>query len=709
VENTNRVYYTAGSGRLLTPAPKKIIISNNSGGKFDYNSVGRPPRSGRQNLQVQLPEIQRPEILAPAGNKASFLAAVAARADAVYCGLKHFSARMEAKNFALEEFIDLVRLAHEKDVKVYVALNSLLKPGDLPQAGQMLDFLQRHVKPDAIIIQDLALLPLVKQTGFSGEIHLSTLANASFVGALHVIRRQLQVNRVVLPRELNIDELKTLARECPPDLGLEVFVHGALCYGVSGRCYWSSYLGGKSSLRGRCVQPCRRQYSQNNQKHRYFSCQDLSVDVLAKVLLSIPQVRTWKIEGRKKGPHYVYHTVSGYRMLRDHGRDPQMKKEALQMLERALGRSGTHSFFLPQRPQNPVNLRSQTGSGLLVGKIRGTFQRPYFNTREDLLPGDVLRLGYEDEAGHSVMRLARAVPKGGRLHLHPTKGRGLKKGLPVFLTDRREQGLDKMIGALQGQLGSTSASLNQTSTFTPVLPPVISSKPKIQEIAVYRSLPKSLSRGRIGIWLSRQAVKKAAGKTATQIWWWLPPVIWPHNEQAVKDALQAAIKSGARYFVLNAVWQIAFFKASQGFHLWAGPFCNLANPLAIASIVPLGFSGAIVSPELGSEDFIQLPRQCPLPLGIVSAGNWPLCVARSAAEEVKMEKPFASPKGEQAWITRYGLDYWIYPNWQLDLSDKRKALQKAGYSLFVNLAEPVPKEVKLKKRPGLWNWEHSLK
>jgi putative protease len=154
----------------------------------------------------------QPEILAPAGNKASFLAAVAAQADAVYCGLKVFSARMEAKNFTLEEFIDLVHLAHEKGVKVFVTLNSLLKPADLTQAGQMLDLLQRHVKPDAIIVQDLALVPLVKQTGFAGEIHLSTLANVSFAGALRIVRQQLQVNRVVLPRELNIDELKTLAR-----------------------------------------------------------------------------------------------------------------------------------------------------------------------------------------------------------------------------------------------------------------------------------------------------------------------------------------------------------------------------------------------------------------------------------------------------------------------------------------------------------------
>ena len=660
-------------------------------------------------MNEQKLDIPPPEILAPAGNKASFLAAIAARADAIYCGLKLFSARMEAKNFTLEEFIALVRLAHKKGVKVFVALNSLLKPGDLAQAGQMLDQLQRRVKPDAIIIQDLALVPLVRQTGFSGEIHLSTLANVSFPRALQVIRQKLQVDRVVLPRELNIDELKTLAQVCPRGLDLEVFIHGALCYSVSGRCYWSSFLGGKSSLRGRCVQPCRRQYSQDNQTRRYFSCQDLSVDVLAKLLLSIPQIRTWKIEGRKKGPHYVYYTVCAYRMLRDHGRDPKMKKNALQMLEYALGRSTTHYFFLPQRPQNPVDLQGQTGSGMLLGRIKGSQQKPYFNTRQELLPGDVLRLGYEDQAGHMIKRIARSVPKGGRMHINPSAKKGLAKGAPVFLTDRREKSLDDMIADLQGQLDQVPTSTGRNAIFKPVLPKAFSKKIKLLELPVYRSWSGSIPQDPCGIWLSGEAIKKAHSKMVSQVRWWLPPVIWPENEEQISDQVQAAIKKGARYFVLNAAWQIGFFASPKRFNLWAGPFCNLANSLAIAAIYNMGFNGAIVSPELSAEEFLRLPQQSPIPLGIVIAGNWPLCVARSITPGIQLDKPFASPRGEQAWATRYGSDYWVYPNWKLDLQTHKKVLQKSGYSLFVNLFEPVPKKVKLKKRPGVWNWQHSLK
>ncbi len=123
----------------------------------------------------------------------------------------------------------------------------------------------------------------------------------------------------------------------------------------------------------------------------------------------------------------------------------------------------------------------------------------------------------------------------------------------------------------------------------------------------------------------------------------------------------------------------------------------------------LGFNGVIVSPELGREDYLQLPRHSPLPLGIVIAGSWPLCVARSLAEEVKPYKAFSSPRGEQAWVAKYDTDYWVYPNWKMDLKSQKNLLQKAGYKLFVDLIEPIPRTVKLKKRQGMWNWYISLK
>ncbi len=651
----------------------------------------------------------RPSILAPAGNKASFLAALAAGADEIYCGLRQFSARMEAKNFSIEELVPLTLLAHNKGVKVFVALNSLLKPDDVNTAGELLQQLERHVKPDGIIIQDLGFVQLARQTGFSGELHFSTLSNVSFPAAIQKVKKSFGVHRVVLPRELNIDEIKAMAMACPKGLDLEVFVHGALCYGVSGRCYWSSYFGGKSGLRGRCVQPCRRIYKQNEQEKRFFSCQDLSLDVLVKVLLTIPQIRTWKIEGRKKGPHTVFYTVKAYRILRDQGTDPRMKKEALHMLSYALGRSGTHYNFLPQRPQNPIRLNGQTASGLFVGAVKGTKQRPFLNPREELLPGDLLRLGYEDELWHSIIRVGKYVPKGGRLFLKPILKKNPEKNIPVFLIDRQEKDLEDMVSKLEKELPKTPVIKSNASVFVAIRPKKSEKKNgTISDLRVYRQIDNTKRHGASGLWLSDQAVKKLPERIWTRIWWWLPPVIWPDDEKKLKGLVDSVLNKGAKIFVLNAPWQTTLFTHLKGMDLWAGPFCNIANVLALKTLASLGYKGAIVTPELGQKDFLSLPKQSPLPLGIVLSGNWPLCISRALSNDLKTETFFTSPKGEAAWVKKFESDYWVFPNWKLDLDIKRKALEKAGYTLFVHLLEPIPKDVALKKRLGLWNWDLEL-
>ena len=653
-------------------------------------------------------EVNPPAILAPAGNKASFLAALAAGADEIYCGLKQFSARMGVKNFSLEELSALTRLAHDKGTKVHVAINSLLKTDELDRAGTLLKQLNRWVKPDALIIQDLSLLQLARQTGFSGNLHLSTLSNVSLGIALKLIKSKFRIHRIVLPRELNIDEIKTMALACPEGLDLELFIHGALCYGVSGRCYWSSYLGGKSGLRGRCVQPCRRVYSQNNQSKRFFSCRDLSLDVLVKVLLDIPQVRAWKIEGRKKGPHYVFYTVKAYRMLRDHGSNPKIKKQALTLLSYALGRTGTHYNFLPQRPQNPVSIDTQTGSGLLVGKVKGTQQKPFIIPREELLTGDLLRLGYEDESWHGTQRVGKYVPKGGRFFIKTSSKKSPAKGTPVFLTDRREKSLDDMLSGLEKELNKKAALKIPPARFHTRLPKRAKSKAMVSDLHVFRTLEKTKFKGLTGLWLESQTQKKMPKDPGHRHWWWLPPVIWPEDEANFKELVTRILKKGARNFVINAPWQLAFFNMPKKLNLWAGPFCNIANPLAIKTLAALGLKGAIVSPELGRKDYMTLPRYSPLPLGIIISGNWPLCVSRIISEKLDTRKPLTSPKGEESWVSKFQSDYLVYPNWKLDLSAKKNQLEKAGYRLFVHLVEPIPKEVTLKKRPGLWNWNLDL-
>ena len=657
------------------------------------------------------PTTTKPEILAPAGSRASFLAALAAGADAIYCGLKQFSARMEAKNFQLEELAALTALAHDRRAKVYVTLNSLLKADDLDAVGEMLTVLQQRVKPDALIVQDPGLIPLAEQAGYAGEIHLSTLSNVSFAAALQTVRRFPQVRRVVLPRELSIDEIKTMAARCPEGLSLEVFIHGALCYAVSGRCYWSSYLGGKSGLRGRCVQPCRRMYRQGEQPSRFFSCLDLSLDVLVKVLGEIPQVRGWKIEGRKKGPHYVYYTVSAYQILRDLESQDDSKatanKSALELLEQALGRSGTHYGFLPQRPQNPVDVKMQTGSGLYVGRVRGPQKGPYLAPGIELLAGDVLRFGYEDQDQHAVQRLGRGVPKKGRLMLKTAARQLPLSGTPVFLTDRREKALEDMLRSLEEQLPVQPALRPVGLRFRTKLPRPVRSRKRLGAMMVQRTYHKTRE-GHLGLWLSDASLQSVPPREFARIWWWLPAVVWPDDEPGLVQRLRQVRAGGGRHFVLGAPWQTALFEGFEKPDLWAGPFCNLANPLALQAAAALGCTGALVSPELGGSDYLTLPEHSPLPLGIVVQGNWPLCISRTVTEDLKTDTVFTSPKGEQSWVRHYDSGYWVFPNWEVDLTGKIDELRAAGYRLFAYLQEPLPEGVKMKKRPGLWNWDIGL-
>ncbi len=653
-----------------------------------------------------------PAILAPAGNRAAFLAALAAGADAIYCGLKSMSARMAAKNFSIAELAQLTQLAHDRKVNVYVTVNALVKPDELDQAGRMIDGLQRHVHPDALIVQDLGVVALARQVGFDGDIHLSTLANVSFPKALGFIGRTLAVNRVVIPRELSIDEIKAMAAACPKRMGLEAFVHGALCYGVSGRCYWSSYMGGKSGLRGRCVQPCRRHYHQGRQGGRKdkiaraFSCQDFSVDVLVKILGQVKKVITWKIEGRKKGPHYVYYTVAAYRMLRDQGNDARMKRTALDLLGQSLGREASHYRFLPQRPKNPIDTRRQTASGLFMGKVQGPAKNPWVVVRQALLPGDVLRVGYEDEAGHTICRVTRHVPKKGRYPLNLGGRKTPTPGAPVFLTDRREKALEEMMADLEA-----AAAPQQTfapSHFKAALPRPLEKTRRPLDVRVYRTPVRASGRHVVGIWLSETATANIGKSAANRLWIWLPPVVWPDDEKRVAGLLRQCLENGARQFVLNMPWQVALFNRPEGLNLWAGPHCNATNALCLETLRTMGYSGAFVSPELGEADILTLCRQSTLPLGIVLSGHWPLCISRTVAEEIWLRVPFASPRGEQAWVDRHGPDYWTFPNWRIDITEKRTILQQAGIQMFAHLEEPVPPAVTIKKRPGLWNWQIGL-
>lgn len=239
------------------------------------------------------------EILAPVGAKEQLIAAVRSGADAVYLGTKNFNARKNADNFDIAELNDAVTYCHQRGVKVYLAFNTVITDNEIDEAAEyILDIAKAGV--DAVIVQDLGVVSLIKQLVPDMPLHASTQMSVHNLSGVKELEK-LGFSRVVPARELSLEELKIIRANT--SLELEVFVHGALCMCVSGQCYLSSVLGQRSANRGLCAQPCRLDFKSKSRDHA-LSLKDLSAIDMLKELENIG-IDSAKIEGRMKRPEYV--------------------------------------------------------------------------------------------------------------------------------------------------------------------------------------------------------------------------------------------------------------------------------------------------------------------------------------------------------------------------------------------------------------------
>lgn len=262
------------------------------------------------------------ELLAPAGTMENFMAALDAGADAIYLGGKQFNARANAANFDIEELAEAVRMAHILQVSVYVTVNILVGDTELQALRAYLQELER-IGVDAIIVQDLAVALAAKEVAPSLHIHGSTQLTAATLDAVRFYEK-LGFTRVVLARELSLDEIRHICQHCKAEI--EVFVHGALCVSYSGQCLMSSLIGGRSGNRGACAQPCRLSYDLigDGQVLQQFdpyllSTKDLNYSEHVEALRDAG-VASLKVEGRMKKVSYVKQVIGTYRHILDMGR-----------------------------------------------------------------------------------------------------------------------------------------------------------------------------------------------------------------------------------------------------------------------------------------------------------------------------------------------------------------------------------------------------
>ncbi|WP_439788131.1 peptidase U32 family protein [Photobacterium leiognathi] len=325
------------------------------------------------------------ELLAPGGDIESIKAAIAAGADAIYCGLDSFNARNRATNLTFDVLSGIIRLAHQNNCKIFLTLNIVVLDSEIPAVIRLLNKLV-NTKVDGVILQDLGLFHIIKKHFPTLDVHASTQINTHNDGQI-LFLKQLQASRVNLSRELNIGEIKHLAQfGHQHDVLMEVFVHGSYCIGFSGLCYISSVKNGNSGNRGRCSQPCRDQY-QTTAAGKDFPLNMKDNSAFGNMAeLADAGVYSLKVEGRIKKSHYVYTVVDQWRQQIDSYCEQKPLLTDTTSLFTVFNRDFSNSYlqgdinksmFIDNPRDNSVKHFSQIYQATTIDDVKGVKQKLY--------------------------------------------------------------------------------------------------------------------------------------------------------------------------------------------------------------------------------------------------------------------------------------------------------------------------------------------
>lgn len=357
---------------------------------------------------------KRVELLAPARDKECAIAAIESGADAIYIGAPNFGARQNASN-SLDDLKEIVDYAHRFYVKVHVTINTILSDDELKSAQKLIEKLY-EIGVDAIIVQDMGILKLAVDGKLPPiPLHASTQCDNRTIEKVSFFKK-LGLPRVILARELSLEQIKEICLNTKPSprrsapflsqserknnfnkIVVETFIHGALCVSYSGQCYMSAAIGGRSANRGECAQPCRKKYTVVDEngiiiaKDKYLLClKDFNASSHLKELIDAG-VKSFKIEGRLKGPDYVKNITSFYRREIDKISGKTSSGEVFLDFEPDLNKSfnrGFTDYFLEGRKKS-FNLDTQKALGENLGKVKNVGKN-WFLIDADLNNGDGL-------------------------------------------------------------------------------------------------------------------------------------------------------------------------------------------------------------------------------------------------------------------------------------------------------------------------------
>ncbi|MDY3014280.1 MAG: U32 family peptidase [Evtepia sp.] len=565
------------------------------------------------------------ELLAPAGSPEALRAAVQAGADAVYLGFGPLNARRNAKNFSREELEEGVSYCHLQGTRVYLTLNTLLTDRELPLAAETAA-LANEIGVDAILVQDLGVAKLVRETCPDMEVHASTQMTVHNLDGI-LACADLGMTRVVLSRELPRSEIEGLCRKSPVEL--ELFVHGALCMAYSGQCFLSALLGGRSGNRGLCAQPCRLAYGWPGEKGTChpLSLKDLSLAGELKELEEMG-IACLKIEGRMKRAEYVSVVTGIYAAALREGREP--RPQELAQLEAAFSRQGfTQGYYADRKGPEMFGIRKEgtrdpedlfAQARQFYG--RGEHKLSPVTLSATLRQGQPLTVTAQDDQGHTVTAQgAEPQPARTRPVTREQLEQQLRKtGGTVYqaaaLDVQAEEGLSVPLSAVNGLRRQVLEGLDQARTQVPPRRQVPFQPPGKEKGS--RETPAfSLSFRRFSQ-LSRSCLEEGpklvylpsqewAGHGEELARWveafpeisfgvTFPRVVWDRELPRLRKELEEAKKAGATQALLGHVSQLAL--AREFGLVPRGDFgLGLLNSLTAQELAVLGFASATVSFE----------------------------------------------------------------------------------------------------------------
>lgn len=586
---------------------------------------------------------QHAEILAPAGGEAQLRAAVTCGADAVYLGLRSFSARAGAENFEESTLAQTVGWCHARGVRVYVTLNTLITDRELPRWLQSLDAVAA-AGADGVIVQDLGLAGVIRRRYPTLPLHASTQMSVHNLAGARLLE-QLGFDWVVLARELTAAEIGAICSGT--SLHCEVFVHGALCMSVSGQCYLSSMLGERSGNRGRCAQPCRLDFQSHGRSHA-LSLKDLTLTDRLRELEALG-VASFKIEGRLKRPEYVAAAVTACRDSLA-GRTPD-----LETLRSVFSRGGfTDGYYTGRRDLSMFGVRNREDTAAtaeVLGRLAALTRNEVGHLPVDMAltisPNTPVSLCVTDGA-HRIT-VTGEVPQ--TAISRPTDEilarRALEKcgGTPFYLQRlecRIAPGLMLPLSALNRLRAAALTALEEARSIVVPYPRSQQAAEEPAGLARPAGAPQLRCRlsaaaqltpavrrgaGRLSLPLSElarepQLLEACGGRLMAE----LPLFCPPQQEESVAKTLLTLKRQGLRETLCGNLGSIQLARQA-GLAVCGDYGLNLMNSAALKQAAALGCREAILSFECDRAAARAL--QSPIPFGILAYGHLPLMLLRN--------------------------------------------------------------------------------